>query len=198
MERIGLLGGTFDPPHVGHLILASVVYDALALDKIWFVPAADPPHKQGIAISSADHRLAMLRLAIADDPRFSLSLVDVERPGPHYTVDMVAHLQAAQPTTEFTFLIGSDSLCELPHWERPHELLARCALAVLQRPEYPAELADLEEVLPGIGSRVSIVEGPEVGIASSEIRHRVANRRSIRYLVPDKVEHYIEGQKLYR
>lgn len=198
MGRIGLFGGTFDPPHVGHLILASVISDALALDEVWFVPAADPPHKQGVVISHADHRLAMVRLATHGDRRFQVSLIDVSRPGPHFSVDMVALAQAARPDSDFFFLMGSDTLRELPHWFRPHELLAHCTLAILKRPEYPVVLDEMEARLSGIKQRSQMVDGPGITVAASMIRERVAQGLSIRYLVLDSVADYIDAQGLYR
>ncbi len=198
MERIGLLGGTFDPPHLGHLIMASVMADALGLSRVWFVPAADPPHKQGRRITRAAQRVAMLRLAIAPDERFALSLIDIERPGPHYSVDMVALARQREPDARFYFLMGSDSLQDVPHWYAPERLIALCELAVLERPGYPLDLTAVEEALPGITARTVPVEGPGIMLSATAVRARVQAGESIRYLVPSAVERYIEAEGLYR
>jgi len=197
MERLGLLGGTFDPLHVGHLILASIAADALALEVVWFVPAADPPHKQGRAITPARHRLAMLALGIAGDSRFALSTIDVDRPGPHYSADMVALAQEQAPQAALFFLLGSDSLADLPGWHRPDLLLGRCTLAVYRRPDAPVDMAALEARLPGLSERVIWVDGPGVSLSATAIRERARAGRSIRYLVPDSVRAYIEAHRLY-
>lgn len=198
MERIGLLGGTFDPPHVGHLIMASVLVDALGLSRVWFVPAADPPHKQGRAITPAAQRLAMLRLAITPDERFALSLIDIERPGPHYSVDMVAAARQFEPDARFYFLLGSDSLLDVPGWYAPERLIQLCELAVLERPGYPLDLDALAEALPGLRERVVRVEGPEIRLSATTVRARVRAGESIRYLVTPAVERYISAEKPYR
>ncbi len=198
MERLGLLGGTFDPLHIGHLILASIAAEALALDAVWFVPAADPPHKQGRAITPAEHRLAMLALGIAGDSRFALSRIDVDRPGPQYSVDMVALAQALQPQAALFFLLGSDSLVDLPHWYRPDLLLSRCTLGVYRRPGVPLDMAALEARLPGLHGRVVWVDGPGISLSASAIRERVRAGQSIRYLVPESVRVYIQAHQLYR
>ncbi|NPV66850.1 MAG: nicotinate (nicotinamide) nucleotide adenylyltransferase [Anaerolineae bacterium] len=197
MERLGLLGGTFDPLHIGHLILASMAVEALALDAVWFVPAADPPHKQGRAVTPASHRLAMVALGIAGNPRFALSRIDVDRPGPHYSVDMVALAQQQAPQAAIFFLLGSDSLADLPTWHRPDLLLARCQLGVYQRPEAPVDVAALEAHLPGLSGRMIWIEGPGISLSASAIRERLQGGRSVRYLVPETVRTYIDAHRLY-
>jgi nicotinate-nucleotide adenylyltransferase len=198
MERIGLFGGTFDPPHLGHLILASVICEALALERVLFVPAADPPHKKARQVTAADHRLAMLHAALDGDSRFAVSLIDVLRPGPHYSVDTVACARAEHPGGTLFFLMGSDSLADLHLWYRPDLLVEDCALAVLRRPGAPVDLAALESVTPDIHSRVIVVDGPGIAISASMIRERVGAEQSIRYLVPDAVREYIDIHRLYR
>lgn len=197
MERLGLLGGTFDPLHIGHLILASVTAETLALDAVWFVPAADPPHKQGRAVTPASHRLAMVALGIAGNPCFALSRIDVDRPGPHYSADMVALAQQQAPQAAIFFLLGSDSLADLPTWHRPDLLLTRCQLGVYRRPEVPVDMAALEAHLPGLTGRVTWVEGPGIHLSATTIRERLQAGRSIRYLVPETVRTYIEAHHLY-
>ncbi len=198
MGRIGLFGGTFDPPHLGHLILASVTADALALDAVWFVPAGEPPHKQRRAITPIAHRLEMVRLALASNPLFHLSRLDVDRPGPHFTADMVALAQAQQPTAELFFLMGGDSLGDLPHWHEPERLLRLCRLAVFRRPEPLIDMDRLETALPGVRECVTFVEGPSIGLSGTMIGARVRAGQSIRYLVPDAVGEYIAVHGLYR
>lgn len=196
--RRAVFGGTFDPPHIGHLILAEWVRVALGLEEIVFAPAAQPPHKRGHVFTPALHRVMMVQLAIASNPHFSLSLVDVNRPGPHYTADSVRLLssQWGGPDT-FFYLIGADSLVDLPKWHRPQEILRVCPLAVVDRPGVHVDLESLERVLPGVSRRVVHVEAPLVGISSTEIRRLVAAGRSIKHLVPEAVEAYIREHGLY-
>ncbi len=197
MERLGLFGGTFDPPHVGHLILASVISDALALERVLFVPAASPPHKSARQITPAEQRLAMLHLALEGDARFDVSLIDVLRPGPHYSVEMVRQARAEYPDSGLYFLMGSDSLLDLHRWYRPDLLIAECMLAVMERPGAPLDWVSLESGLPGLQDRTVVVEGPLVALAASMIRNRIRTGQSVRYLVPDSVHDYIHAEGLY-
>jgi nicotinate-nucleotide adenylyltransferase len=197
MARVGILGGTFDPPHIGHLVLAEYATTALDLESVLFVPAADPPHKNQLRYG-IDHRLPMLELAVAGNQQFVISRVDVDRPGPHYTVDMVRILQAQQPETEFYFLMGGDSLHHLPQWYHPLELIALCKLAVMARPG--AEItSDLKaNLLPGLAERVVIIDSPMLGFSSTEVADRLEAGKSVRYLVPDSVLSYIKDHGLYQ
>jgi nicotinate-nucleotide adenylyltransferase len=197
MERVGILGGTFDPPHVGHLVLAEYAADALELARVLFVPAADPPHKASIRVNIT-HRLPMLERAISGNARFAISRVDMDRPGPHYTVDMLRILRDQQPQTDFYFLMGGDSLRDLPSWNRPQDLIKLCKLAVMSRPG--AEVTpDLHaDVLPGLAERVMMIESPMLGFSSSEIADRLEAGKSVRYLVPDAVLMYIQKHRLYQ
>lgn len=198
-ERLGVFGGTFDPPHLGHLILAETAADCLALSRVLFVPAADPPHKRSAAVrASAEHRLAMTALAIADNPRFALSRLDMDRPGPHYTVDMLRLLREQHPGAELYLLLGSDSLRDLPTWSRPAELLTLARLGVMHRPHIEPDLDALEAVLPGLRDRLHWIPAPPVDLASSAIADLITAGRSIRYLVPDRVLDYITAHGLYR
>jgi nicotinate-nucleotide adenylyltransferase len=197
-ERLGIFGGTFDPVHLGHLIVATEIRHALALDRVLFLPAGEPPHKQGWTVSPAAHRVAMLRLALADDPGFGLCLHDVERPGLSYTADTLADLAARWPAAELFFLMGEDSLRDLPTWREPARIIAAARLAVVARPGIDTDLADLEPVLPGISQRVELTPAPEIGIAARDLRARVAAGRPIRYQVPAAVERYIREHGLYR
>lgn len=195
--RLGVLGGTFDPPHHGHLILAEMARDQLELERVLWVPAADPPHKQGRAITPAGHRLAMLQIALDGNPSFTLSRADVDRPGPHYTVDLMDILATEYPQAAWFFLMGGDSLRDLPTWHQPSRLIEQCTLAVLPRPGVTYDLAELESSFPGITTRVTFVDAPQVYIAASDIVQRVLAGQSIRYLVPPGVEDYIAAHRLY-
>jgi nicotinate-nucleotide adenylyltransferase len=197
MERLGLFGGTFDPPHLGHLILAAMCADALDLEAVWFVPAAQPPHKRDRRVTPIADRLAMLTQALADNPQFALSRIDVDRPGPHYSVDMIRLAQAQQPEAEITFLMGGDSLHDLPSWHAARDLLDLCRVAVVRRPGDSVDMVALEQSLPGIRQRIVFVDGPTMAFSASEIAARVREGRSIRYLVPEAVRVYIETHGLY-
>ena len=197
-SRAGLLGGTFDPVHIGHLILAETARELLALDHVYFVPAADPPHKQGAVIAQAQDRLAMLHLAVEDNPSFSISHIDLDRPGPHYTVDMVQLLQRQHgDSVELWFLMGLDSLIDLPTWHNPDRLRRLVRLAAATRPGYEVDWTPLEAVMPGISREVTLLPMPGVSIASHNLRQKLEQGRSVRYMVPEAVRQYIRAQRLY-
>ncbi len=198
--KVGILGGTFDPVHYGHLIAAQEVLWALGLEQVLFVPAGVPPHKPGAVISPVHHRVAMVELAVRSNPAFAVSRVDVDRPGPAYSVDTLRLLQEQRgPEVEFYFIIGLDSLNEILTWHDPQRLLSLATLAVVMRPGYPMpDLARLEHSLPGISQHVCFVPMPEIGISSSDLRHRVAIDQPITYQLPEVVEAYIYRQGLYR
>lgn len=198
MERIGILGGTFDPPHLGHLVLAEYAVEELGLSQVLFVPAADPPHKRGIVRSPISLRLPMLELAIDNDPRYRISRVDIDRPGPHYAVDMVGLLQDAMPNTELYFLMGSDSFSELPNWSRPDELIRRCKIVVHDRPGKGWSPMMHEAILPELAERTIIIKFPRLGISSTEISARLDAGLSVRYLVPEAVLDYIAQHGMYQ
>jgi nicotinate-nucleotide adenylyltransferase len=198
MERIGILGGTFDPPHIGHLILAQHALDAIGFSQLLFVPAADPPHKQQEAKSPVEHRLAMLEWAIADNPYFAISRVDIDRPGPHYSVDMVRLLQADYPLAELYFIMGGDSLRDLPKWHQPQEFIRLCKIAVMRRPQNTISRNMHRDTLPELAERLTIVDAPLIDVSSSAIVARCTAGQSIRYLVPDAVLAYIKDHQLYR
>ena len=197
--RIGVIGGTFDPIHLGHLIAAEEVRSTLKLQKVLFVPAGEPPHKKHQAVSPAFHRVKMVELSIATNPFFELSLVDVNRPGSSYTVDTLEILRKELgESVELFFIIGMDSLAEIPTWKNPERLIAQARLVVVNRPPYPTvDLTSLEEKLPGISSRVDMVPIPGIYIASSDLQERVANCRPIKYQVMESVENYIRENRLY-
>lgn len=198
-ERVGLFGGTFDPPHVGHLILASEAKSQLELTRVFWTVTPDPPHKQDQSITPLEHRLAMVKLAIHDDPSFELSDIELSRPGPHYTVDTIKLLAQENPSAEIVPIIGADSLNDLPAWHRPRELLyAAHWVGVMRRPGEEANLEALERKLPGISSKVHYVEAPLLEIASREIRERAAAGKPFRYYLPRSVYEYIERHQLYQ
>jgi len=198
-ERIGLFGGTFDPPHLGHLILASEAKSQLGLTRLLWTVTPDPPHKQDQLITALEHRLAMVRLAIEDDPSFELSDVELDRPGPHYTLDTIRLVAQQNPEAEIVPVIGGDSLQDLPTWHKPRELVyAAHWVGVMRRPGEEVNLEQLERELPGIKSKVHYVDAPLLEIASREIRSRVADGRPFRYYLPNPVYEYINAHHLYR
>lgn len=199
MIRVGVFGGTFDPPHIGHLILAAEGLVQLNLDRLLWVLTPDPPHKQGRSISPLDVRLELLYAALADNPAFELSRVDIDRPAPHYALDTLRLLAEAYPAADLVYLIGGDSLRDLPAWHRPLELLAAVhSLGVMRRPGAKVDLSTLEQQLPGITAKVSFYEAPLLEISSSEIRRNIATGSHFRYYLPPAVYRLIQEQGLYR
>ncbi|HVM71574.1 MAG TPA: nicotinate-nucleotide adenylyltransferase [Anaerolineales bacterium] len=199
MERFGIFGGTFDPPHLGHLILAAEARAQLGLDRLLWVLTPDPPHKQGQAIAALPHRLEMVRLAIVDDPLFEVSNVELDRPGPHYALDTMQILARQYPGAKLVYLMGGDSLRDLPTWHRPDEFLSACDLiGVMRRPGDAIDLAALEERLPGLRVKVRFVESPLLDISAHEVRRRIAEGRPFRYFLPVGVYKYICKEGLYR
>jgi nicotinate-nucleotide adenylyltransferase len=196
--RLGILGGTFDPVHHGHLVAASVAHHQLGLDRLLFLPAGNPPHKPDRPITLADHRLRMIELAIAGRSYFSISRLDLDRPGPCYTVDTLKLLRDEWGSdTALFFVEGADSLAEMATWYQPQNLLELCELAVVERPGVVVDLAALEIELPGISSRLHWLRMPRLEISSSDLRTRVREGWPISYLVPGPVERYILDQGLY-
>lgn len=198
LPRLGVFGGTFDPPHIGHLILAQIACDTLNLERVLFVPAAQPPHKQGQRVTAPLHRFAMLQRAVQGNPRFEVSRVDMDRQGPHYTSDMLSILRAQHRGYELFFLMGADSLSELMTWRAPEWIIAQATLAVMRRPSVAINLEALEARLPGVRERVVLVETPLIEISASALRETIRKGHSIRYQVPDAVLEYINQQRLYR
>lgn len=197
-NRIGLFGGTFDPPHLGHLILASEAQSQLELKRLLWILTPEPPHKQDHLITSIEHRLAMVELAIKDNPAFELSRVELDRPGPHYTLDTIKLIAKQNPHADIIPIIGEDSLRDLPTWHQSQELVYACHwIGVMRRPNDEPNLDALEHELPGITSKIHYVDAPLMEIASREIRSRIANGRSVRYYLPTPVYEYIEQHQLY-
>lgn len=199
MARLGLFGGTFDPPHLGHLILAAEAYQQLRLDRVLWILTPDPPHKLKREITTLQHRLDLLYAAISNDANFELCMVDIERPGPHYAIDTVRILQQQQPEVDFIYLMGGDSLMDLHTWRNHIELVEIIsALAVMIRTGEKINLADLESKTPGLSAKVQFINAPRIGISASDIRQRVANGLPFRYLVPSEVYKLIRDRGFYR
>ena len=199
--RLGLFGGTFDPVHYGHLLLAECGLQQCRLDAVWFLPAAVPPHKQNRPLTPAAARIEMLELAIAGHPDFSVSRYEADRGGINYTADTLAHFRRQDPDGELFFLLGADMLHDLPHWREPARVCQLATAVVVRR--WGAKAVDFDcldqvvatEAIDRI--RRHQIEMPEIGISSTEIRRRVAAGLSIRYLTPRAVEKYIETHGLY-
>lgn len=190
--KLGIFGGTFNPPHIGHLIVAEHVRSELQLDRIIFVPAAIPPHKRADEIIAADHRLAMVRRAIEGNSHFDVAEIEIERGGVSYTVDTLRQLKE-RSHSELLLLIGMDNLLEFHTWKSPEKILQLATVVVLTRPGFSS--ADIPREM---NNHVTICPVPEIGIASREVRRRVREGKSIRYLVRDSVAEYIEQQNLYK
>lgn len=198
--RLGIYGGTFDPIHFGHLILAEQCREQYNLDEVWFVPAALPPHKLTNTISSAKSRSAMIELAIAGHPFFRVSTIELDRVGPSFTVTTLEQLKSLDSARELFLLIGGDSLRDLPHWREPTRILELATVIAVNRGDRP--LPDTNElrqtVGPAANDRVTFASMPGIDLSSTDIRSRVREQRSIRYLVPRAVETYIHHHHLYQ
>jgi len=197
--RLGVLGGTFDPPHVGHLLLAEEARLALGLDQVLFTPAGGPWRKAGQELSPREDRLAMVRLAVADNPHFAVSALEIEREGPSYTAETLAALHEQLPDdSEIFFILGQDSVADLPNWRQPQRIISLARLAVAARTAWePAEASALEKEVPGISQRLVWLDMPRIDISSTAVRDRVRRGLSIRCWVPPSVEEYIRQHGLY-
>lgn len=198
-DRIGILGGTFDPPHIGHLWLATLAADELGLSRVLLVPAAHPPHKRAGSISHAADRVLMTRLAIANDPRLDVSLVELEREGPSYTVDTLVELQRRLPDADLVLILAADSLRQIDTWREPDRLLELATLAVGPRTgtRMPSR-ANLTHRFGAAAARIHLLGRPALDVSATDIRRRVAAGRAIRYLVPRAVEDLILERHLYQ
>jgi len=195
--RLGMFGGTFDPIHLGHLILAEQCRESCSLDRVWFVVAGSPPHKLG-GRTAVGHRVEMVRIAIAGQSAFEASEIEAVRPGPHYSVETLESVRRQRPDDDLFFLIGGDSLADLPFWREPGRIAQLATIVVVNRPG----IAEVDPArLPDFGpdaNPLRMVSIPPVAIASTDLRRRLAAGKSIRYMVPRGVEAYIEAQGLYR
>jgi len=195
--RIGILGGTFDPPHYGHLALAEAALAQRQLDQVLFAPAGVQPLKQEERSSTPEHRARMVELAIADQPRFVLSRADLDRPGPHYTVDLLTIIQQQYPDAALWFIMGEDSLSDLLRWRDPAHVIQLARLAVLRRPGYEPDWAVLDRALPDLRAQIDWIDHAELAISASDIRRRVRHGLPIAALVPERVLAYLVAQRLY-
>lgn len=211
--RLGIFGGSFDPIHLGHLIVAEMAREQLRLDRVDFLPAAGSPHKLGQSLAADRHRAAMIEAAIEGQPAFQLNRTDLDRPAPSYTVDSLALISASEDSgTQIWWILGADALAGFGRWREPERILELARLAVFGRPGHPLPPAagdhpsdqhplrtQLQEPLPaGLPERLDRLEGPLLGISATDIRARVRQGRSIRFILPAAVEAYIEREGLYR
>ncbi len=199
--RVGVFGGTFDPVHTGHLLLAEQCREQARLDEVWFVPALHPPQKDVRTVTRFEQRVEMLALAMAGNSAFRIDELEKERSGPSYTVDTLAELRRRHPGHEFFLLVGSDTMNDLPHWHEPGRVLELAGLLVMARPDNPvltAEQLRARMDLPDNGPlRLEVVETPQIDISSRDLRRRAAAGRSLRYFLPRAVECYIHDKRLY-
>jgi nicotinate-nucleotide adenylyltransferase len=200
---IGVFGGTFDPIHVAHLAVAQEAVEALGLERVVFVPAGQPPHKPGQVITSGEHRLVMVELAIAGNDRFAVDRLELDRDGPSYTVDTLVALRGSgeegQAAPELTLILSAEAFLALPTWNEPRRVLELACVAVAPRDGYPgAGAAFVEEHFPDQTDRVVFLDGPRLRLSATELRERAAAGRTLRYLVPDAVAAYIDDHDLYR
>jgi nicotinate-nucleotide adenylyltransferase len=198
VARVGLLGGTFNPPHIAHLICAQEALVQIGLDRVLLVPVYTPPHKEAAADPGVEHRVELCRRAVAGDERLGVSRIEADRPGPSYTVDTLRALHDDAPEDELTFIVGGDMAHSLPEWRSPATVLELATLAVAEREGIGRDdILERLAVLPGAAGRVRFFDMPRVDISSSLVRRRVAAGRPVRYLVPDGVAAYIEQAGLY-
>lgn len=190
MKKVGLMGGTFDPPHLMHLLIAQEALESCLLDEVWFLPSYHPPHIQGkVAQTSAEDRVQMVRRAISGNDRFRISLVEVERGGKSYTVETLRELTAKYPENRFYFILGADMVDDLPTWHGIEELCRLTSFIGFRRPGFPAENPAHADV--------TYIDMPLIDISSSLIRDRLQEGHSCRYFMPDTVIDYIKGRHLY-
>jgi nicotinate-nucleotide adenylyltransferase len=198
VARIGILGGTFNPPHIGHLVCAQEAHEQLELDVVVLMPVNLPPHKEAVGDPGLEHRLELCRLLVARDERLSLSRMEADRPGPSFTVDTLTELHEASPGDDLIFIVGGDMARSLPSWREPERILELATLAVAERAGVGR--TDISETLAPLrgDERVVFFDMPRIDVSSTMVRERVAAGRPIRYLVPDDVASYIGTQGLYR
>jgi nicotinate-nucleotide adenylyltransferase len=207
LRRLGVLGGTFDPPHLGHLVIAEEARSVLGLDRVLFMPAASPPHKRVRAITPAATRVAMTRVAVRGNPAFEVSTIESRRRGPSYTVDTLRELKRLNPRTALTLILGEDSLRELGTWREPEQILTLARLAVARRTEAArsrrtarahADASVARRLDGALAGRVRWLATPLIAISSTDLRARARRGRTLTYLVPAGVERYVRRHGLYR
>ena len=200
--RQGIFGGTFDPIHLGHLVLAEQCREQVRLDQVLFIPSARPPHKQNQPLTPFDKRVEMLRLALSGQPAFRIEELENDRPGPSYTADTLRILKERQPSTELFLILGADSLNDLPGWHDPRGILDLATLAIVARPGW--EMPPLTALWQSLGRgkeetpHIEVVHCPLIDISSRDLRQRVVAGQSIRYMVPRALEAYVQEKKLYQ
>ena len=199
-RRIGIMGGTFDPIHVGHLMTAEAVRDEFGLDKVLFIPAAVPPHKLDQQVTDARHRYLMTVLATTSNPHFDVSSIEMDRPGPSYTIDTIYELRRQYgENTDLFFITGADAIAEIPTGDSIEELLGLCQFIAATRPGFLPNVDNIKEYFGELGSaRIHRLETPELEISSTNIRDRLKRGFSIKYIVPPAVEDYIYKEGLYK
>ena len=196
--KIGVFGGTFDPPHIGHLILAQDAQAQLNLDHVLWVLTPFPPHKKNQKITTIQDRITMIILAVAGNRNFSLSRVEIDRKPPHFAVDTVALLKGKSPEDKFFYLMGADSLNDLPTWHNPTHFVEIChGIGIMMRRGESVRPEELDACIPGLNNKLHFLETPLIEISGTEIRNRIENGKKFRYFVPDKIYHYILSHKLY-
>lgn len=194
MHKVGIMGGTFDPVHIGHLIAALCALEAADLDEVWFIPTASPPLKPNAPVADEQHRLQMVKLAVSDEPRFRVNEIELERGGMSYSIDTVTALMEQYAEHHFHYIIGSDRIHDLPKWHRAEELYQLVTFIGLNRPSEPLQLQRLPE---SWRSRIIIAPMPQLEISSTGLRQRAALGRTLQYFVPHQVEQYIRRHSLY-
>jgi nicotinate-nucleotide adenylyltransferase len=198
-NRIGLFGGTFDPPHIGHLILAGEAVSQFNLNRLLWVLTPDPPHKQDNLITPLEHRFAMLHSMIAHNPIFEISHLEIDRPGPHYTIDTIKLLKQQEPDAQIILLIGGDSLVDLPTWRFAPDLITAVSnLGIMRRPNRTIDVDSLETKLQGITKKIKFIDALLQPVSSSELRRRIKSNEMARYYLTNEVYEYIEKNNLYR
>ncbi|MFC4766285.1 nicotinate-nucleotide adenylyltransferase [Effusibacillus consociatus] len=197
--KIGLFGGTFDPVHIGHLVAARLAKEALKLDRVIFIPAGVPPHKNGFGLTPAAKRLQMAVLAVGYEPDFQVSDWELQQEGPSYTVDTLEHFASQFPDDELYFIMGADMLCDLPNWQSPTRILELASLIGMTRPGFAMDecRSTLRRVFPRSEERIHYVEMPGLEISSTWLRERLRERKSVDYLIPERVIRFIEENGLY-
>jgi nicotinate-nucleotide adenylyltransferase len=196
--RIGILGGTFNPPHLGHLVCAQEAYIQLGLERVILIPARQPPHKPVEDEPGPEHRLELCRLAVEGDPRFEVSEIELNREGPSYMVDTLSLLHSSVPDTDLYLILGGDIAAGLPDWHEPERVLSLATVAVAKRRGTPRELVERSLALLHGAERTRFFHMPRIGVSSTFVRERVCAGLPIRYLVPDPVAGYIADRGLYR
>lgn len=195
MKKIGIMGGTFDPIHVGHLMIAEAVWDEYNLEKVIFIPSANPPHKHDV-LTSAKHRFNMTLLATCSNPHFEVSTIEMDRVGPSYTIDTIKALKKMYgDDTDFYFIIGADCIHELPTWHKIDELLKICKFIATKRPSYEFDLSIIEKEFSDYN--IQLLKTPELEISSTDIRQRIKKGYSIQYITTEQVQQYIRKEELY-